>query len=138
MIKSDANWIVLGALLGFCAILLGAGGSHWFDSLLSEKGKETYTIGFRFHIVHVILIFVVTIMKSLISVDIKALKFCLWFFFLGIMLFSGSLYALGLSGISYFGMIAPIGGLFFMIGWLCLVYAGFIIRSNRTKGDDFD
>ena len=130
MDKSDANWIILGSFLGFLAVLLGAAGSHWFSPMLSDAGKDTYTTAFRFHVVHAILILLVTLMRSFFDISIKALSFCPWFFLLGIIFFSGSLYVLPLSGIPYFGIIAPIGGLFFMLGWLSLAYGAFLARQS--------
>ena len=138
MDKSGVNWIIVGSFLGFLAVLLGAAGSHWFSSLLSETGKETYTTAFRFHALHSILILIVTLMRSSLDTPLRAFSLCPWFLFLGIILFSGSLYLLPLSGISYFGIIAPIGGLFFMLGWLSLAYGGFKVRQVKLKGDLID
>ena len=138
MDKSGANWIIVGSFLGFLAVLLGAAGSHWFSSLLSETGKDTYTTAFRFHALHAILILIVTLIRSSLDAPVRAFRLCPWFFFLGIIFFSGSLYLLPLSGISYFGVIAPIGGLFFMLGWLSLVYGGFKVREVKLKGDRID
>ena len=74
-------------------------------------------------------------MRSSLDAPVRAFRLCPWFLFLGIIFFSGSLYLLPLSGISYFGVIAPIGGLFFMLGWLSLVYGGFKVRQVKLKGD---
>ena len=134
MDKSGINWIIVGSFLGFLAVLLGAAGSHWFSSLLGDTGKDTYTTAFRFHVIHTILILIVTVIRLFLDVPVRVFSLCPWFLLLGIIFFSGSLYVLPLSGISYLGIVAPIGGLFFMLGWLSLAYGALKVRQVILKG----
>ena len=138
MDKSGINWIIVGSFLGFLAVLLGAAGSHWFSSLLSDTGKDSYTTAFRFHAIHTILILIATVIRLFLDVPVRAFSLCPWFLLLGIIFFSGSLYVLPLSGISYLGIVAPVGGLFFMLGWLSLAYGALKVRQVKLKGGYID
>ncbi|MDF7826338.1 DUF423 domain-containing protein [Pontiellaceae bacterium B12227] len=116
-------FLSLGALSGALGVMIGAFGAHGLQGKLSDKMLTVYQTGVQYHFYHTF---------ALLAVGLLALKFQSglltssgWSFLVGILLFSGSLYALSITGISKLGAITPIGGLFFIIGWVLLTLAVF-------------
>lgn len=113
--------LCLGAVSGAVGVMLGAFGAHGLQDRLSDKMMKTWQTGVEYQFYHTF---------ALLIVGLLAMKFrsglltssggC---FALGILLFSGSLYALSLSGIIKLGAVTPIGGLFFIAGWILLAAA---------------
>ncbi len=111
-------FLSLGAVSGAIGVILGAFGAHGLQDRLTEKLMKTWQTGVEYQFYHTF---------ALLVIGLLALKFQSglltssgWSFVAGILLFSGSLYALSLSGITKFGAITPIGGLFFIAGWILL------------------
>ncbi|MDF7808448.1 DUF423 domain-containing protein [Pontiellaceae bacterium B12219] len=111
-------FLSLGAISGALGVIIGAFGAHGLKSKLSDQMLTVYQTGVQYHFYHTF---------ALLAVGLLALKFQSglltssgWSFLVGILLFSGSLYALSISGIKVLGAITPIGGLFFIIGWILL------------------
>ena len=100
----------LTAFLIFLGISLGAFGAHGLADRLAETGRadnwETATL---YHLVHGLALFVIALRPG------RALGF--WWFVAGIVLFSGSLYLLAVTGLTKLGAITPLGGVSFLIGW---------------------
>ena len=119
---------VAGAL-GFLGVLIGAFGAHVLKSTLSVDSQAIFETGVRYHLVHTLAILAVAILAGVIG-ESKPLRASGWFFTAGIVIFSGSLYALAISGIKILGAITPIGGLCFLIGWAC------VVASARIKTPD--
>ncbi|MDF1852045.1 MAG: DUF423 domain-containing protein [Verrucomicrobiales bacterium] len=113
--KSSAK-VRLAATLVFLAIALGAFGAHGLESRLEETGRldnwETATL---YHLIHGLAMFVVALRGGR-----SPGFFC---FLVGILLFSGSLYALALSDIGKLGAITPLGGVSFLVGWARWIFA---------------
>lgn len=111
---------ITGAAFGLLAVALGAFGAHGLRTVLEANGRqETFELAVRYQFYHCLAImFCAVLLRLGISkwMDTAAL-----FFILGVIVFSGSLYALALSGMTKLGMITPIGGLCFLIGWALLV-----------------
>ena len=115
-------FISLAALSGLLAVGLGAFGAHALRSRLDEHALSVYQTAVQYHFYHSL---------SLLGVGLLCLwqpqSRLLWFsgsaFALGILVFSGSLYVLSLTGVRWLGAVAPIGGLAFMAGWLLLLLA---------------
>ncbi|MDH4262219.1 MAG: DUF423 domain-containing protein [Spirochaetia bacterium] len=111
-------WIRIGALSGMLTVAMGAFGAHALKNSLDEYSQAIYAKAVLYQIFHTIGIFIVGI---LIFINKKnSLNIAGVCFTLGILLFSGSLYALAISGIKWLGMITPLGGLSFIVGWLLL------------------
>ena len=113
--------LLIGAINGFIAVALGAFGAHGLEGKLSEKLMGTWEKAVQYQMGHTIAIF---------ATGILALKTGLgnyvtagWFFFAGIIIFSGSLYLYSLTETKTFAMITPVGGVAFLIGWIVLGYA---------------
>jgi uncharacterized membrane protein YgdD (TMEM256/DUF423 family) len=126
------TWLRIGALLGFLAVGFGAFGAHYLkdrlkpavsDSTDDEAFKlrrlENFETASRYNMVHALAVVAVGLL-ALAGRSSPALTVAGWSFVLGIVLFSGSLYAYGLTGLRWLGAITPFGGLALLAGWLAL------------------
>ncbi|MBP1905288.1 uncharacterized membrane protein YgdD (TMEM256/DUF423 family) [Paenibacillus turicensis] len=117
------KYFVMGAILMALAVGLGAFGAHILSSLLSAKALETFKTGVHYHMIHAIGILVTTLVAAQWGTDNKKLLWANRLFLSGIILFSGSLYGLSLTGARWFGPITPLGGVSFITGWLMFAFA---------------
>ncbi|WP_026952498.1 DUF423 domain-containing protein [Algoriphagus mannitolivorans] len=121
--------LMAAGLSGAFAVGLGAFGAHGLADILAKTGRtETFQTAVSYHFYHTLALAVVGLL-SLIKPDWKSLKFVTWSFILGILIFSGSLYILSLSGITWWGAITPLGGVGFILGWLGLFYSA--LRNDQ-------
>lgn len=113
--------LLMGAINGFLAVALGAFGAHGLENRLSERMLNTWDKAVHYQMFHAVAIFIAGIlaMKTGMGTFVTAG----WFFFLGILIFSGSLYIYSTTAIRGFAMVTPIGGVAFLIGWVILGYA---------------
>jgi len=130
MMKFDKNIVVTASFLGALTIAIGAFGAHGLKELIDAKALATFETGVRYQMYHVFAILVLGI-ATVIPSNTK--KWVFRFFILGIIFFSGSIYLLSLNSLLPFnakmiGFITPIGGLFFVLGWLRL---GFGLIVNK-------
>lgn len=105
--------------LGMIAVILGALGSHALKEVLSPEQLESFTIGVRYQMTHVMLLMVV-LLASYFDEDVKRTFF--WLTIVGILLFSGSIYLLNLQQLlgmklSFLGPVTPVGGLLLITNW---------------------
>lgn len=114
--------LLIASALGAVAVMLGAFGAHSFKSILEANGTlETFNTAVKYHFFHTLaMILVALLMDKYAS---KLLEYSAISMLAGIVLFSGSLYILALSGVTKWGVVAPFGGLAFIIGWVML-FAG--------------
>lgn len=122
----DRLFLVSGSAAGFLAVLLGAFGAHALRARLDAKLLETFEIGVRYQMYHALALFAVAWLVQRGAGSLGA--FAGYGFLLGMLLFSGSLYAYVLSGVRGLAMITPIGGLCFLIGWVCLAIAAWRVH----------
>lgn len=115
-------FLALAALSGFFAVALGAFGAHALKQRLSADMLAVYETAVQYHFYHTLALVAVALL-AIYGVQGSLLKASGWLFFVGLILFSGSLYALALSGVKILGAITPLGGLCFLAGWLCLAVA---------------
>jgi uncharacterized membrane protein YgdD (TMEM256/DUF423 family) len=120
-------FLLLAALAGFSGVALGAFAAHGLKGQLSAEYLAVFHTGVHYQLVHALALFGVALLGE--RLPGRLVKAAGILFALGILLFSGSLYALTLSGLGKLGMITPLGGLCFLAGWLCLGLAAF--RSGR-------
>ncbi|NQD92337.1 DUF423 domain-containing protein [Pseudomonas sp. CrR25] len=111
-------WLLLSACAGFTGVALGAFAAHGLKSRLTPEYLAVFQTGTHYHLLHALALFGVALLASRLPGRLVNLAGGL--FALGIVLFSGSLYGLTLSGIGTLGLITPFGGLAFLGGWLCL------------------
>ena len=119
------SWIVLGAFLAALAVILGAFGSHVLKSRLSSEDLAIFETGVRYHMYHALGLAMIGILGFNYSSNIIQLPAIL--FLIGIIIFSGTLYLIPLTGLRWLGAITPIGGTALIAGWIALVYN--IIKS---------
>lgn len=131
----ERAFLVLGALLGLTGVALGAFGSHAIRSKLPPERVATFETGVRYQLWHALAMFAVVFVGSLRFVPpTSSSEYTLiegsmnwpaalagWLFVAGIVLFSGSLYALGLSGRRGWGAVTPPGGVCLLLGWVALL-----------------
>ena len=107
---------MIGAISGCLVVIMGAFGAHALKEILDDYGKSIYNKAVLYHMFHSIAILILGLINK-IQPEIQ-LSIAGWSFLLGIILFSGSLYILAITGIKQLGMITPIGGILFIIGWI--------------------
>lgn len=113
------TWIVAGAGLAGLAVVLGAFGAHGLKTKVSPDLLEIFETGVRYHLFHAVGLILLGLLGFHYSPDVVHLPAIL--FATGILLFSGSLYLLVLTGLRWLGAVTPIGGLAFIAGWILLV-----------------
>lgn len=112
------HYFSIGAISGCVVVMLGAFGAHGLKDILDSYGKSIYDKAVLYQMFHTLAILALGIIEKVLP-DVQ-LQLAGWAFLLGIVIFSGSLYILALTGIKWLGMITPIGGLLFIIGWIVL------------------
>jgi len=116
-------WIKLGSVIMFLGVALGAFGAHGLKDQLSLEMKAVYQTAVLYHMIHGLGILLVG--SLLLYRPMGHLNTAGWLFSIGILLFSGSLYALSITGISRLGAITPLGGLAFLAGWVAVFMSAF-------------
>ncbi len=113
-----AGWFATGAALCGLGVLLGAFGAHGLAGRITPEMLSIFETGVRYHLVHgLALLGVAWAASRWPSGLINAAG---WLFVLGVIVFSGSLYVLSITGARWLGAITPIGGLCLTVGWLLL------------------
>jgi uncharacterized membrane protein YgdD (TMEM256/DUF423 family) len=115
------TFFLIGALAGFIGVALGAFGAHGLRSRLSSEMLAVFETGVRYQMYHALALLLTA--AAMARIDGWWVMTAGWCFVAGIVLFSGSLYALALTGVTTFGAVTPVGGLAFLAGWACLVIA---------------
>jgi len=114
-------WLLLAALFGFLSVALGAFGAHSLKNVLDEYGKSVYEKAVLYQMFHSMALLAVGVLQQLFKgVSLSPAGFG---FLFGIVLFSGSLYTLAMTGTKWLGAITPIGGLAFLFGWAWFLFA---------------
>jgi uncharacterized membrane protein YgdD (TMEM256/DUF423 family) len=116
-------FISLGALSGLLAVTFGAFGAHALRGRLDDYAMGVFETAVQYHFYHALALVAVGLL-ALHHPHTALLRSSGWLFVLGLVVFSGSLYALSLSGIKWLGAITPLGGLAFIAGWACFAVAG--------------
>jgi uncharacterized membrane protein YgdD (TMEM256/DUF423 family) len=116
-------FLLLAAILGGTSVAAGAFASHALKEKLSERSLEIFETAARYQMYHALALLLVALLLSRAETAQSLLTTTGIAFIVGVILFSGSLYALSLSGIKVLGAITPLGGLAFLVGWGCLAIA---------------
>ncbi|HIB26406.1 MAG TPA: DUF423 domain-containing protein [Candidatus Marinimicrobia bacterium] len=114
------SWIIFGALLAALAVLLGAFGAHGLKGKVSPEDLTIFETGVRYHMYHALGLILISVLGLYYYPEMIQLPAI--FLSVGILLFSGSLYILVLTGLRWMGAITPLGGVAFIAGWLLLAY----------------
>ncbi|RUL53116.1 DUF423 domain-containing protein [Lysinibacillus antri] len=116
--------IISGAIHGFLAVALGAFGAHALKNILDDYGTGIWDTAVQYQMFHATaLLFIGVLMSSKLLGGVKQLKIAAICMNLGILIFSGSLFVLAISGIGILGAITPIGGVLFLTGWVLTIVA---------------
>lgn len=118
--------LVTGSILAGLAVAIGAFGAHALHELLQENQRaDTFETATQYHIFHALALLIVGVLQT--KNAHKHLKVVSILFLFGTLVFSGSLYLLSVTNISFLGAITPVGGLMFLAGWILLAWH--LIRS---------
>ncbi len=113
------RFLLSSALAALLAVALGAFAAHGLRGRLDEHMMDVFQTGVRYHFFHALGLALIAVLAKHYP-DSKKLCWAGWLMLAGIVVFSGSLYLLSLSGLTWLGMITPLGGLAFMAAWLLL------------------
>ena len=119
----DRTFLRIGALAGFIGVAFGAFGAHALRGRLSSEMLAVFETGVRYQMYHAFAVLIVALATA--RFDGWLVRAAGWSFTAGIVLFSGSLYALALTGVTTLGAITPLGGLAFLVGWALLLVVSF-------------
>ena len=119
-------FLSIGALFGLLGVMIGAFGAHGLEGKLTAHALARFQTGVEYQFYHVGALLIIGVLLN--QAQSSQLTLSGIFFTLGIILFSGSLYAYALTGTKFFGMITPLGGLCFLIGWGLLL--AFFLQGN--------
>jgi uncharacterized membrane protein YgdD (TMEM256/DUF423 family) len=111
-------FVILGAILGGLSVAAGAFGAHALRTQLEPRMLEVFETAARYQMYHALALFAAAWMYQ--QTQAPAAQVAGWAFVAGILLFSGSLYALAFTGVRGLGAITPIGGAAFILGWAAL------------------
>jgi uncharacterized membrane protein YgdD (TMEM256/DUF423 family) len=117
------GFLMLAAFFGFTGVGLGAFAAHGLKNRLSAEYLAIFHTGVTYQLVHTLALLGVALLAT--QIPGRLVTWAGASFAIGILLFSGSLYVLTLTGVSKLGIITPFGGLAFLIGWLCLGIAAY-------------
>ncbi|MGM9925846.1 MAG: DUF423 domain-containing protein [Bacillus sp. (in: firmicutes)] len=115
-------FITLGAVFGFLAVALGAFGAHILEGRIPDKYLLTWEKAVLYQMFHAAGLLVVGLLAGKLGSQ-PLINWSGWLMFAGIILFSGSLYVLSITGIKVLGAITPIGGVSFLVAWALMVFA---------------
>jgi uncharacterized membrane protein YgdD (TMEM256/DUF423 family) len=118
-------FLAIAAVLGGISVGAGAFGSHALREQLSDRALAIFETGARYQMYHALALLAVGILINRAEIVPPTLPIAGFAFMAGVLLFSGSLYVLSISGIKWLGAIAPFGGACLMLGWVCLAIAAF-------------
>jgi uncharacterized membrane protein YgdD (TMEM256/DUF423 family) len=114
------TFLILGGLFGFLGVGIGAFAAHMLKPKLTPELFDIFEVGVRYHMYHALAIVAVGLAAAQWPESGVGLAGCL--FAAGIMVFSGSLYVLAITGTKWLGAITPIGGVAFLAGWAVLAW----------------
>jgi uncharacterized membrane protein YgdD (TMEM256/DUF423 family) len=119
----DRTFLLVGAVAAFLGVALGAFGAHGLRGRLSPEMFAVFQTGVQYHMYHALALILVSLAMGRMSGWL--IQTAGWAFVAGILLFSGSLYVLAITGVTVLGAITPLGGVAFLVGWACLAFAAF-------------
>jgi uncharacterized membrane protein YgdD (TMEM256/DUF423 family) len=125
------NWSAVAAILMGLAVGIGAFGAHGLKGRLDEYSMGVYEKAVLYHFFHALGLMIVSILPRLGAISQSAGAWVCGLLLAGIVLFSGSLYVLAVSGVKALGAITPFGGLAFLGAWFYLAYA--LLRGEGAR-----
>ncbi|MGE7603815.1 DUF423 domain-containing protein [Peribacillus sp. NPDC097675] len=116
-------FIILGAVHAFLAVALGAFGAHGLEGKIPDKYLETWNTAVDYQMFHAAGLLVIGLLAGKISSPL--INWSGWLMFIGIIIFSGSLFVLSVTQIKVLGAITPIGGVSFLVAWVLMIIAAY-------------
>lgn len=117
-------FLIAGAVNALLSVAFGAFGAHMLEGRVADKYLDTWQTAVQYQMFHSIgLIVIAVLMSTALIGPLGSLSWAGYLMLAGIIIFSGSLYILSLTGISILGAITPIGGVAFIAGWIMLIVA---------------
>lgn len=113
----NKKFSILACLYLLSGVQLGALGSHALNDVLTPQKLASWELAVQYQLIHAIGIILISLLATQIHSQ-KLLSLCNWLLAIGVVLFSGSIYAMALGAPSWLGMVAPLGGSAFMLAWL--------------------
>lgn len=123
------NWPAIGAGALALAVMMGAFGAHGLRSRLDAYAMGVYERAVFYHFIHAVGLLVVPLFVRAGMLSPAAENRVGWLLAIGILLFSGSLYALAISGVKMLGAVTPFGGIFFILAWIFLAF--YLVADHR-------
>jgi uncharacterized membrane protein YgdD (TMEM256/DUF423 family) len=121
--------LIIASLFGLTGVALGAFGAHGLRGIVPPDLLATFETGVRYQMYHTFALFVTALLYG--SADGRRVRIAGICFIVGIVIFSGSLYAMTFTGIRMFGAVTPFGGLGFLAGWVFLLLAALKIKKEN-------
>ncbi len=121
-------FLAIAAIFGGLSVATGAFGAHALKERLSERSLEIFETAAQYQMYHALALLLVALLLTQEDFPQPILVASGWTFIIGILVFSGSLYALSLTGIKVLGAITPLGGAAFIAGWGALAIAAFTFK----------
>lgn len=119
--------LIIAGIFGALAVGIGAFGAHGLEATLTANGRlDTYETAVKYQFYHTLALLLLGILMLNLSHDY--FSWAAWSFIIGTVIFSGSLYTLSLTNITWLGAITPIGGMALIVGWVFLILG--VIRAN--------
>lgn len=117
MIDRQRKWVIIASITGFLCVAFGAFAAHALKGILAEAAQQQFELGIRYAFIHAMAL-IATALSQPFAVRVKRLERAARLFLLGIVLFSGSLLLLAVTGAKLFALFTPLGGLAFLAGWV--------------------
>jgi uncharacterized membrane protein YgdD (TMEM256/DUF423 family) len=116
------NWTAIGSIFLALGVAIGAFGAHGLKDRLSEYAMSVFEKAVFYHFIHALGLLIVGLLSKTGSLSVAGANRLGWLLSIGIVVFSGSLYALAISGVRVLGAITPIGGVAFIAAWATLAF----------------
>ena len=116
------NWSAIGAVFLALAVITGAFGAHGLKDRLDAYSMGVWEKAVFYHFIHAMGVLVVSLLPRTGTFPLAGASLVCWLLTAGILIFSGSLYLLAVTGVHTLGAITPIGGVCFIAAWLLLAY----------------
>jgi uncharacterized membrane protein YgdD (TMEM256/DUF423 family) len=116
------NWSATGALLLALAVIVGAFGAHALQGRLDDYSRGVYETGVMYHFFHALGLLIVSFLPRVGALSESRTSWVCALLLVGVILFSGSLYALAISGVRILGAVTPFGGVSFIAAWVLLAF----------------
>jgi len=127
------NCIAAGAILMVIGVMLGAFGAHVLQAQLTPKQLASFQTGVHYHMLHSLGLLLVGIVAQVTAGGAR-LRWSARLMLAGIVLFSGSIYLMTAGAPRWLGMVAPVGGVSFMVAWMFLAWHAWSARASQASG----